>query len=440
MLGSMIETLSQAVEEVNKHIVAGDRDVAVSLLADCQDTAVMIGGAIEESEGEGTATVHLLEEFCEKVYLISVAVGNGEDASTKELGEILDRTGKSLVSEIEAPCNVVFMPYDSSRWDGFETIWAKELSNKGSDPVCLPLKWYEKDSKGHLTAEHHELGGYPDNVKVMDYNIYDITAVKPDIIYVQSVSDSGDLSKVVDKFFYISNLRNYTDKLVFVPYEIVNEVNLNNQDEVENLGKKLYHPALLMVDEIIPQSANVREVYIKMMTNLQGEESHDKWEEIVSRDISPRIERLKSLKKEDIKLSDEWSKYLLNEDGSYKKTMLYSNSAWTFLKGGYDMFDKIRDSLEVFRKNADKIALIWRPDPSTRQVLVEVRPEYVSKYDSLVSFYQEGDYGIYDTDPDFTRAVVLSDGFYGDEGGMVSIYKATGKPIMIEDLKIKSGT
>ena len=42
------------------------------LLEQCQQSAVILGQTIEVEEGEGTAAVHVLEEYCEQVYQIYV--------------------------------------------------------------------------------------------------------------------------------------------------------------------------------------------------------------------------------------------------------------------------------------------------------------------------------------------------------------------------------
>ena len=102
------------------------------------------------------------------------------------------------------------------------------------------------------------------------------------------------------------------------------------------------------------------------------------------------------------------------------------------------LIDKIRDSFKVFEENSETIALIWRPYPRTKEILGLLRPDCLKEYEALVQEFKDKELGILDEDSDFTRSVVLSDAYYGDDGGMVSVYRATGKPVMVENISVRS--
>ena len=44
--------------------------------------------------------------------------------------------------------------------------------------------------------------------------------------------------------------------------------------------------------------------------------------------------------------------------------------------------------------------------------------------------------GIYDETGDILRAITMSDAYYGDEGFIVPVYKATGKYMMFQNYEI----
>ena len=46
-------------------------------------------------------------------------------------------------------------------------------------------------------------------------------------------------------------------------------------------------------------------------------------------------------------------------------------------------------------------------------------------------------YGIFDDTADVHRAIALSDAYYGDKGSVAVLYKETGKPCMIQNVKVK---
>ena len=58
----------------------------------------------------------------------------------------------------------------------------------------------------------------------------------------------------------------------------------------------------------------------------------------------------------------------------------------------------------------------------------------------IVKQYKEEGWGIYDDSTDMDRAVVLSDGYYGDSSSVVIVYQKTGKPVMIQSVEIRNYT
>ena len=69
-----VQLLQQAQEEIKINIEKQQMQDAGALLEACQETAIALGTMIEQSEGEGTVTVSLLESCCEEVYRLHEAV------------------------------------------------------------------------------------------------------------------------------------------------------------------------------------------------------------------------------------------------------------------------------------------------------------------------------------------------------------------------------
>ena len=66
-----------------------------------------------------------------------------------------------------------------------------------------------------------------------------------------------------------------------------------------------------------------------------------------------------------------------------------------------------------------------------------MRPKLWEEYQKITDTYQAEGWGIYDDTADMDRAVVLSDGYYGDESSVVQLYQKLGKPIMIQSPDIR---
>lgn len=443
ILGEMLLTVEGAIKQAKDAIRENDINKFQSLLSACQESAIAIGTEIEGLAGEGTQTVGVLEKFCEEIYNVSVRADAGEldQDMTKELSALIEEACGKLEEELAVKSTVLFLPCAAKWWDGFETVWRREKGSPDTEVYVVPIPWYETNLKTNEFITHYDLDEYPSEIGAQDYSSFDVASLHPDVIYIQDASDGQDFARRLDKRFYTGALKLYTDDLVYIPYNIEIEPDLSQQDQLDKLAKSVLVSGLNNVDTIIVQSENMRDAYLKIL--MGDEEESDAsvgrdWASIIKGTGSPRAERIASLKKEDIEIPEAWQSFMLKEDGSRKKIMLYGNSVFTFLRSGSSLIDKIRDSFRVFRENADSIALIWRPHPEIREIIAMLRPELAEDYDRLVEEFLDERIGILDEDEDFTRSIVLSDAFYGDDSVLIYIYQATGKPIMIEDVDIRS--
>ena len=104
------------------------------------------------------------------------------------------------------------------------------------------------------------------------------------------------------------------------------------------------------------------------------------------------------------------------------------------------MLEKMKDVFQTFKENQDEVALLWRPHPLIKSTVSSMRPQLWTEYEKLVNQYKQEGWGIYDDTSDMDRAVVLSDGYYGDGSSVVQVYQETGKPVMIQNVDIRENT
>ena len=89
----MIQMLMEANETIQNNIGVSEINLMVDLLVSCQQSAIQVGERIEYFEEEGTITVSLLEEYCELVYQLSLALEDAKRAKkiTKLLRSLLQK-------------------------------------------------------------------------------------------------------------------------------------------------------------------------------------------------------------------------------------------------------------------------------------------------------------------------------------------------------------
>lgn len=432
-----IASLSQINDTISRSNSMNAQAV-VDTLTDCQNMAIAIGSCIEEYYSDcGAETVRALEEYCEDIYQMSLVASD-----TNQCKRIAKKVQKQLVSisnriKYDLPDDkkeVVFLPYKASMWDSLESVWKKADADPGCDAYVIPIPYYDKNPDGTLGTMHYEADEYPDYVPITSFNDYNIPERRPDEIYIHNPYDECNRVTSVHPAFYSSELRNHTDMLVYIPYFVA----IN--DNVERHFCTM--PGVFYAHKVIVQSEKTREIYIEEL--LKYEKEHDckgaigNIREKIVAGGSPKFDKVMEARLEDFNIPEEWSRFIENPDGSRKKVILYNTTIESMLVDTNKMLDKIEDSLKVFMSNPE-VVLLWRPHPLLKATLKSMRWEYYERYEQIERKYISEGRGIYDDTSDMYRAITLSDAYYGDWSSVVELYKRTGKPIMIQNMNIMDG-
>ncbi len=402
-----------------------------NLLADCQDAAISLGNLIEESEGEGFITVKYLEDYCELLFHASEDEGDERLSAFDSLDSQLETIENSVRNDIQIKKEVVFLPYKAAMWDSLESVWKRMKDDPSVDTFVIPIPYYDKNPDGSLRTMHLEADCYPDYVEVTDFRKYDFAGRHPDEIYIHNPYDDCNYVTSVHPAFYSKELKKYTDKLVYIPYFVLDEIDPDNRCAVESMSHFVTVPGVVNADETIVQSGKMRQCYINALTKMAGEETRHIWEEKIKAGTSPKLERLLSTK--EVELPEKWKKVVMKPDGQRKKIVLYNTSVSALLTHDEKMLEKIRSVFQVFRENADQVALLWRPHPLIAATMESMRPLLFEEYQKIVEDYKKEDFGIYDDSPDVDRALALADAYYGDPSSLVTMARAVKIPIMIQN-------
>lgn len=440
----IVRLLGQVHEGIRKMLETGQKGTVLDLLSQCQDAAIQLGETIERSEGEGFVTVTLLEEYCELVYQIYESVRQGENIPAgktyKNLHRSLILIRNSLNQDVTIRQEAVFLPYKASMWDSLESVWKAADEDPKCDAYVIPIPYYDRNPDGSFKEEHYEGDLYPPYVPITWYKDYDFQERRPDFIFIHNPYDECNYLTSVHPYFYSKNLKLFTDQLIYIPYFILNEIDPNNQAAVDGMAHFCTTPGVLYADKTIVQSENMRQVYIKALTEFTKNTSATRsyWEEKILGLGSPKIDKVLNTRKEDVELPKEWLSIIERPDGSWKKIIFYNIGVTAILQNGEKMIAKIKDVFDVFKENKEKVALLWRPHPLVKATFQTMRPQLWAAYKELLDQYLEEGWGIYDDTPDLDRAIVVCDGYYGDPSSVVQLCQEAGKPSIIQNLNILS--
>lgn len=164
ILGRQLFSIAELLEKANRiwekklFLPDVDEQAVIELVTDCQDSAISMGEQIEKMCGEGTASVGILEQYCENLYLLTISM---QDAiKRRELYNTLNKQLKKLCrvmnNELLDKLEVVLFPYKASMWDSLESVYVVEKEDENCNTYCVLLPCFDKNVDGNLRQMHYE--------------------------------------------------------------------------------------------------------------------------------------------------------------------------------------------------------------------------------------------------------------------------------------------
>ena len=238
----------------------------------------------------------------------------------------------------------------------------------------------------------------------------------------------------------MKKIKDYTEKLVYIPYFVLTEIDPTNHAAIEAMSHFCFLPGTLYADQVILQSENMRLIYIdEFMKAAEKQNMKVSRQEVEKKFLglgSPKFDKVVNTRKEDIVIPEKWMSVLRKPDGSYKKVIFYNTSVSTLLNTREKMLDKMRFVFQTFKEKQAEVALLWRPHPLIKDTIQGMLPNLWEEYQKLVQQYKEEGWGIYDDTADLDRAIALSDAYYGDGSSVVQLCQKAGLPVMIQNVDI----
>lgn len=438
-LDSIVELLDKAHQLLYRELQISpiDEQSIIQLATSCQKGAIALGEKIEKVYGTGKQSVSILEQYCENVYLLTISLQDADQM--QKLCAALNQQIQSLrdIMDTEFPnkLEVVFFPYKVSMWDSLESVYLAAKEDEDCEVYCVPIPYFDRNSDYSFGQMHYEGGEYPKNIEIMDWKDYDLAERRPDVIYIHNPYDDRNFVTSVLPAYYSSELKKYTDCLVYIPYCVYDEPKSSTDQETLEFFGRYITPVMFHADQIVFQSENFSEVFIKTIsshTNI----SESIWKTKILSLGSPKYDKARSTLAE-TDISEAWKNKIFSDDGTRKKVVFYNTSLNMLLKYNEKMLDKIDSVIAYFEEHKDKYVLLWRPHPLAEATIEAMRPNLWKKYQRIVEDYKRKDIGIYDDTPDYASGFALSDAYYGDFSSLVQLYQASGKLLLQQDVNVK---
>lgn len=423
---NVIDSMHALHGEIRDRLQSGVYDVVEGALTDCQEAAISVGEAIEQIEGDDTKAVRCLEQYCERLYQISLQLQNiAAQKIYKSLESGLVKA-ENEIKHMPVRKTAVFLPYKASMWDSLESVWKAACDDAEWESVVIPIPYYNRNTDDSLGEMQYEGADFPEDVPVTDWQQYSLEKEHPDIIFIHNPYDQFNIVTTVHPLFYASRIKDYTEKLVYIPYFV------HQNDIVAEHYCVL--PGTIYADVVILQSEKVREQYLRYyeaalpeLVEKQGREAIEKKFQALG---SPKFD-VSADSQNDI--PEEWREFL----GQGKKVIFFNTHLRGLMQGKSEQFlRKLEWVFNFFQKQED-VVLLWRPHPLMVETARAMNPEAVEPYLELVDRYRRQKIGIYDDSRELHRAIDLSDAYYGSGSSVVELFRQQGKPVMLMSEQIR---
>ena len=364
--------------------------------------------------------------------MLEKAARKGHFPVKKELRqceEMLSELAAGLKKEKNIKKGIVFLPYLASMWDCMESVWqAADSDKEHCNAYIMPIPYCNKNEDGTPNEWFLDVEKFPPGLPLLPWDKTDLSQLHPDIIVIHNPYEDRGRINCVDARYYPSVLKHCTDKLVYIPYFIVRDKDAKNPryGRVKTLANA---SAFWHSDVIIMNTRAEKEAYIKVLEEWHTRKSLEKRIFALG---SPKIDKLLHTGRDKKNLPEKWQEII-----GGRKVILYNTSIQDFLDTPELFMEKIRDTLEYFRRER-KAVLWWRPHPLLLDSVKSMYPELLPRYEEMVKNYREKAWGIYDESGDMYRAIAWSDAYYGDPSSVAVLYSMTGKPLLISDCKIRN--
>lgn len=402
-----LEQIRDYTNQIDKLVAENASDELINeIVANAQQVAIDLGTIIESVAGEDNSIVHILEEYCESMYL----------HKTKRSMELTFELSVRLDNDILSRRTVVFMPVHKSDMKLLQVIIDAEYKRDDTDVIISPLPYFYKDYDGTLIDGISEFEEEP-----LSYELLSI--IHPECIYIVSAYDNWNENTSVEPVYYSDKLRYVCDELVYVSSYDTDDFTKNDERDYLNLAKYLCMPGAIRADKIVAKNEAHSSVFIEKLVEFVGEKNR----KLVEEKVVTADDYLKNL---DNGLCVEESLDKNNNSASILKSVFYLTSVGCINEDIVRAEEKIRQVMETLIEYRDKIIVNWYVYPvsevmrrtDVQDMIDRIRMEYCIN-GTNVNFI---DYEI-----SSNEAIAISDAYYGDGSCYVIPFSRAGKPVMV---------
>ena len=402
---SLLGSMEEAHAAILRFLTEKKAEEAIALLSLCQEGMEKCGNEVEVQEERGEDYSPLFFSYLETLfhcYEATQAEQWNQAKSILENGVELYHKILQTIEDLEEQVLMLFLPYKASMWDSMESVYLAAKKDPSCIPLVMPISYLQRSNEKEELFNERE--NFPEDIPLIGED-FSLEEQKPDCIFIHYPYDDKNYVTSVHPRYYTTNLKQYTDCLVYIPY-------------FTSMGILTNDPLSLVdfqyVDYIVAQNEVHRASFPSGARDkclLLG---------------SPKFDRVLKLNREDFDIPKEWE-----EMARGKKLIFFNTSITLMLENTEAFLDKLEEVLQLAKEQKD-YCLLWRPHPLLENTLRSIRNAFLERFLQLKEDFIRGKWGIFDDSPYMERAMCIADMYLGDDGSsMVNLFAMAKKEIFI---------
>lgn len=420
----------------------------LDILAQCQGVAIDLGNFIEQMKGEenlsAKACVAALEEYCEKIFNVynnlSLALGREKEDFQKlcaALNQAFVQMKQTVENEIIHKKLVAFLPDNPKRWKEMQALYDYYRQQENTEVCVIPLPLFAKNLYGEIVAGQDEYdkndkrGEYPADLNIIAWHTVQMQSYEFAAIVIQNPYDAENPYLTVPPAYYAKQLQQYTDCLIYMMPQGVNDFTENDITDIYGLKYSLTVPGAMYADKILIESGAMKELFVNHLTAFAGKDTRAVWNEKIQ--IIGAFTGTEDLKenREDGVQADRTGQMQTEQ----KKTLLYCIGENEFFENTAAALDKVKERLDVITQYQDslKAAVCLYPydiamwdivSEQEKENIVRVLKEY--QKNKNIEFLSEN-----------TIDIDRMTAYYGSPSPLICRFVEQHKPAMVSESSFK---
>ncbi|XID91000.1 hypothetical protein ACF3MZ_21105 [Paenibacillaceae bacterium WGS1546] len=405
-ISDLMDTMSEYLEVLPKM-----RETS-SAVSDCLAAVEIIQSRLDAEEEVPAQSLNRLQKVREgfRLYRDPSQI---HPESLERLMKHVRLLKETFEEEVKGKLNVVFLPYKASMWDSLATVYEAARRDENCVAKVVPIPYYQLSQNEAIPTYEGER--FPDDVPITHYNDYDLASEEPDMIFVHNVYDQYNTLTRVHEMFYTTNLKKYTDMLVYVPYHVSSFI--VPKEGVESLAYSL--PTIANIDKIILVGEFLKKTAIR--DGVPAEKL------LVLG--SPKLDVMVKAMQDEGAHPEAWMNKIQG------KTVYVVNTGCLFFAAQpFQALEWLLDTFSISRL-VDDAVVIWRPHPLTLISIMKYTPHFLEFYVDLTEKRIKGGDQLYnniilDESDDYLPALKAADVLISTDGSLLRSYLLTEKKVL----------